>query len=407
MNEIVGIFNNKPVILTYNKETGYYETELTAPETGGIYEIDVAFTDLLGDKYTKTEVIQIFAEEKIKLQMDKVFMWIFDYRDFTVKDIVEISDYEISIDEETNKSSTVKIFKNTEAVQEDIVAIKINNKIVYFGIIDKIDNNNGEDVYNYTLKYITNMFNQNVILKNEILISNSGIEDFIKDAIISNFADSTDSFINRNYLEIEITSHTKLQTTVSNVNNNIYNLHTWMKNCTKNNDIIYNFKMQNKKLVVIIGKKEIEEELIDVNAQAISNYNEVFETNVTAKVTVLTKEEGEYNLYLLNDRTTTTDKNNTDRACGKTEVIYMEKMENARQAALDKIKTNSYNHNVSFSMLNKFMEIGTPISIKTKKSVILDTYISAVSFSNTKLFNYTCGNIRTKFIDKLLKERNS
>ena len=58
----------------------------------------------------------------------KVFMWIFSSNDFSVKDIVEISDYEINIDEETNANTLVTVLKKTTAEAEDIVAIKKDNE---------------------------------------------------------------------------------------------------------------------------------------------------------------------------------------------------------------------------------------------------------------------------------------
>lgn len=405
MNEIVGIFNNKPIILTYNEETGYYEAELTAPETGGVYEIDVTFTDLLGDKYTKTENIQVFAKEKLKIETEKVFMWIFSGNDFTTKGIMEIFDYEINIDEETNATSIVSVLKNTTAKAKDIVAIKKNNEDIYWGIIDKIENNDGENLYRFSLKYITNLFNQNIELEDENLISDSGIEDFIENAISKNFINNEDTFVNLTYLEIVVKTHTKKQISVSNVNNNIYNLHTWMTNCTQKYDIVYSFNIANNKLQMIIEIKSLEKELIDINTQPISNYTEVFETDVVSKVIVLTDSDT-YILYLLNDRTTTTDKTNKNRAEGKIEMVYTANFEDARQTALDVMKSNSYNHNITFSY-NKIIAIGTPIAIKTKKSVIYDTYISAIKITQSNFIQYTCGNIRTNFIDKLLKERNN
>ena len=407
MNEMTINFNGQDYIAEYNEQTGYYEVNLEAPQQGGIYEADITFTDLLGQSYEDTQVVQVWAKEKIKLETNKVFMWIFDYKDFEVKDIVELSDYEINIDEETNANSIIKVLKKTTAKSRDIVMIKKNNEVVYWGIIDNIQNEDGKQLYEYTLKYITNMFEQDIILKNEELIKTTGVEDFIADAITNNFIDNEDTFLNLNYLEIEVKTHTKKQTTVSNVQDNIYNLHTWITNCTQSYDIIYNFSIVNKKLVMSIESKEIDKELIDVNAQPISNYTEVFETDVVAKVTVLTKEEGEYNLYLLNDRTTTTDMNNENRADGKVETVYTEKMEDASQKALDTMKSNSYNHNITFKYLDRFIQVGTPITIKTRESLIYDTYISAIKITQNKFVEYTCGNIRIKFIDKLLKERRN
>lgn len=405
MNEMTIKFNNQTYNVSYNNQTGYYEVDLQAPQTGGIYNVEAEFTDLFGEKHDDTQAIQVLTEEKIKIDMTKVFVWIFDYKDFSVKDIVEISDYNISIDEETNANSIIKVLKETSAKSRDIIAIKKNNELVYWGTIQEINNDDGKQLYEYTLKYITNMFDQNVILKSEDLIRTTGVEDFIAKTITDNFIENKDTFLNKEYLQIEVKTHTTKQTAVSNVQDNIYNLHMWMTNCTQNYNIVYSFSIVNKKLVITIENKETKKELIDTTAQAISNYTEVFETNVVSKVTVLTKEEGEYNLYLLNDRTTTTDMTNENRADGKVEVAYTEKMEDANQKALDTMKSNSYNHNITFNMLDKYIKVGTPIAIKTRKSVILDTYISAIKLTQKRFIEYTCGNIRIKFIDKLLKER--
>lgn len=411
-NQLTVTFNNQNYIATYNSQTGYYELELKAPDVGGIYTANINYTDMLGQVFEDSFVVQVFVKESIKFETNKVFMWIFDYKDFTVKDIVEISDYEINIDEETNASSIIKVLKKTTAKSRDIVAIKKNNAVVYWGIVDNIQNTDGQNLYEYTLKYITNLFDQKIILENENLIKTTGVEDFVANAITTNFISNSDTFVNLTYLQINIKTHTKKQITVSNVENNIYNLHTWMTNCTQLYDVVYSFSIINKKLVITIEIKETSKELIDVNAQPISNYTEVFETDVVSKVTVLydkvaeAENKGEYTLYLLNDRTTTTDKNNTNRAEGKIETVYTENYEDAQQTALDTMKANAYNHNITFSYFNRFIAVGTPIAIKTKESLIFNTYISAVKITQSKFYEYTCGNIRINFIDKLLKERN-
>lgn len=405
MNNLTINFNGQNYIATYNTQTGYFEVNLKAPTTGGIYNADITFTDLFGQTYADTKVIQVLAKQPIKLEMNKVFIWIFDYKDFSIKDIIELQDYEINIDEETNSNTVLTLLKKTTAKSRDIVIIKKNNEFIYWGIIDDVENEDGKQEYQYKLKYITNMFNQNIKLENENLIKTTGVEDFIARAITDNFISNTDTFINRTYLQLNIKTHTPKQTNVSNVQDNIYNLHTWMTNCTQSYDITYNFEIVNKKLVITIENKTINKELIDVNAQAISNYTEVFETDIISKVVVLTNTDP-YTLYLLNDRTTTTDMANTNRADGKVETVYTDKIEDAPQKALDTIKANAYNHMITFNMFYKNMQIGTPICIKTKESIILDSYISAIKITPKKYIEYTCGNIRIKFIDKLLKERN-
>lgn len=405
MNETTIKFNGKDYIALYNEQTGYYEVNLTAPEVGGIYSADITFTNLIGQSYEDTEKIQIWAKEKIKIETNKVFMWIFDHKDFSVKDIVEIADYEINIDEETNANTIIKVLKKNTAKARDIVAIKKNNEVIYWGIINEISNQDGKKLYEYTIKYITNMFDQNIRLESSDLIKTTGIEDFIAKAITDNFISNTDTFINKDYLQVYIKTHTPKQTSVTNVQDGIYNLHTWMTNCTQNYDVVYDFKISNKKLIIKIEVKAIEKELIDTKAQAISNYSEVFETDVVSKVVVLTSTDT-YTLYLLNDRTTTEDMSNSNRADGKVETVYTEKYEDAKQKALDTMKGNQYNHNITFNMYDRYIKVGTPIAIKTKESLIFDTYISAIKITQNKFIEYICGNIRIKFIDKLLKERN-
>lgn len=411
-NQVTINFNNQDYNLIYNSQSGYYEIDLQAPDVGGVYDINVTFRDIFEEIFTDEAVIQVLAKEPIKIEQNKVFMWIFDYFTFKVKDIVELSNYEINIDEETNANTILDVLKKTTAKARDIVAIKKNNEVIYWGTIDNIQNVDGQSLYEYTIKYITNLFDQDIILENEDLIKTTGVEDFIANAINKNFIQNEDTFVNKTYMQVVTKTHTKKQTSVTNVENGIYNLNTWMTNCTQNYDIVYSFSIVNKKLVISVESKEINKELIDIKAQPISNYSEVFETDVVSKVVVLynkvadAEQKGQYTLYLLNDRTTTTDKNNTNRADGRTVTVYTENYEDAEQLALDQMKQNSYNHNITFNYYNRFIKIGTPIAIKTKQSLIFDTYISAVKITQNKFYEYTCGNIRVKFIDKLLKERS-
>ena len=410
-NQVTINFNNQDYNLIYNSQSGYYEIDLQAPDVGGVYGIDITFRDIFGETFTDEAVIQVLAKEPVKIEQNKIFMWIFDYFTFKVKDIVELSNYEINIDEETNANTILNVLKKTTSKARDIVAIKKNNEVIYWGTINNIQNTDGQSLYEYTIKYLTNLFDQNIVLENEDLIKTTGVEDFIANAINKNFIQNEDTFVNKTYMQIVAKTHTKKQTSVTNVENGIYNLHTWMTNCTQNYDIVYSFSIVNKKLVITIESKEINKELIDVKAQPIANYNEVFETDVVSKVVVLynkvadAEQKGQYTLYLLNDRTTTTDKNNVNRADGRTVTVYTENYEDAEQMALDQMKQNSYNHNITFNYYNRFIRIGTPIAIKTKESLIFDTYISAVKITQNKFYEYTCGNIRVKFIDKLLKER--
>lgn len=407
-------YNGNEYEAVYNSQSGYYEIELQAPQNGGVYVTDIEYTDLYDNVYTDSVPIQILAkQQQKKIDLDKNFMWIFDYKDFSVKDIVEIADFEINIDEETNANSTFKILKKTTAKSRDIIAVKKDNEVVYWGTIKNIQNESGENLYEYITQYITNLFDRKVILKNESYIKDRGVEDFIENAISDNFISNADTFINLPWLSLRVNSHNRKQVSVSNVENGIYNLHTWMTNCTQNYDIVYDFNIVNNGLEMTIEAKNFDKELIDTIAQPISDYSEVFEVDVVSKVEVVYNKRnnvdnsGIYTLYLKTDRSTTTNRNDVNRADGRVEAVYTENYEDANQVALDTMKANTYNHNITFNYYNRYIKVGTPIAIKTKDSLIYDTYISAIKITKSKFIEYICGNIRIKFIDILKQERRN
>lgn len=413
MQELFITINGTEYQATYNPQTGYYELELTAPSVGGIYNADISYTDLFGNEYTDDIDVQVFEKKPLKLNMNKMFLWVFDYKSnstLDIKDIVEISDFEINIDEETNAKTIVNVLKKTSAKARDIVAIKKNNEVLYWGTIEEIQNESGKNVYQYVLKYITNIFDRKIKLTGESTIRSIGIEDFLKNIIESDFTQNTDTLMNIKWLTVVASSHNAKQTSVTNVDNGIYNFNTWLTNCSQNYDLTYSFSIVNKKLQMTIKCETADKQLIDTKAQAISNYEEVFETNVTTKVIVLynkvngSENAGQYVLYLKTDRTTTTNMNDSNRADGKVTTVYTENYEDAQQTALDEMKANEYNHNISFA-LNEYIKIGTPIAIKTKNSLIYNSYISAIKITQKNLYEYQCGNIRINFLEKLMKER--
>ncbi len=242
------------------------------------------------------------------------------------------------------------------------------------------------------------------------MIKEKGIEDFIEQEIYSNFTNSDDTLLNIKWLDVEVRTHTKIKKSVKN-ENGIYNFHTFITNCNQNYNIILDFSYENRRIKLSIYKQDSETQLIDTTIPDISNYVEKFETSVIAKVVVKTDSDVQ-TWYLLSDRSTTQDKNNINRAVGDIEVLYTAKSEDAKQTALDKFKSNTYNHYISFKINRNSklfdvdkLKIGTPLSVRTNNNIILDTYVSAISDTGNNFVSVTCGNMRVEFIDKLLKER--
>lgn len=403
-------FNQKEYELIYNEQSGYYEIELDAPKIGGVYEAEVIFKDLLENTEILTQKIQIFAKEKNTNVSKETLVYFLDKTDLEIKDVIEFEEYEYVIDEETNKKTIFNVMKEINAKNEDIVILQRNGKIDYIGEIEDIENSDGELKRKITLKYISNIFDRKIILSNENLIKEKGIEDFIEQEIYSNFTNSDDTLLNIKWLDVEVRTHTKIKKSVKN-ENGIYNFHTFITNCNQNYNIILDFSYENRRIKLSIYKQDSETQLIDTTIPDISNYVEKFETSVIAKVVVKTDSDVQ-TWYLLSDRSTTQDKNNINRAVGDIEVLYTAKSEDAKQTALDKFKSNTYNHYISFKINRNSklfdvdkLKIGTPLSVRTNNNIILDTYVSAIFDTGNNFVSVTCGNMRVEFIDKLLKER--
>lgn len=183
------ILTNKQVIL---------KVILLLLALGGIFVATATYHDYINDvDITKSQDIQIFTKEAIKLEQGKTFLWIFDknyaniqgegiesYFGLMLKDIVEIDDYEITIDEETNGTSTFEVLKNTGAESGDIVCFKKDEDVLYWGIIDEITNENGGIKYTYQCKYITNIFNQKLPMPYCLNVDTYGLDFVLRQGYI-------------------------------------------------------------------------------------------------------------------------------------------------------------------------------------------------------------------------------
>lgn len=273
-------------VLTATLINGVYIVE-TNIVTAGLYSAVISYLDEWDNVFTETVTIQVFVKPPITLDIETETLWIFSKVDFSIIDIVEISNYEINIDEETNSKSTINVAKDCSASAGDIVCVKVNSEIIYWGIIDEIQNQDGQVLNQYITKYITNLFDRKIQLTNDDVIRSTGVEDFLEDTIEDYFTDSSDTLMNIPWLTVNVQSHTPKEISVTNVENGIYNFHTWLTNCTQNYNIVYSFAVVNGGLVMTIKNETLSKEIIDTNGDNVSNYVEVYDTDVTAKVIVL------------------------------------------------------------------------------------------------------------------------
>lgn len=406
------ILNGQEYFAVYNESTDTYELTLNAPSIGGVYEVEAIATDATGESDTKVQNLQVLTKQAVVLENEETIVYFLDQDSLDIKDIIEFENYEYNIDEETNAKTTFNIYRKNNAKNGDIVVLKRKDKIDYIGIVEDTTSEDNRNSQLTTLKYITNIFDRKILLTNESIMHETGVEDFIAQTIEDYFTNSDDTLLNINWLEVEALTHTPIVKAIDN-DNGIYNFHTFITNCSQNYNIVYKWTLlEDYTLKLEISKEDESEILIDTTTTDISSYTEVYEADVVAKVTVKTA-NNIFNWYLKSDRTITNNSSDPDRAKGKIEVAYTENDADAYQTALDIFKGNSYKHYVSFRMRRSSklfdvdsLSIGTPLSIRTDNNVILDTYVSAIKDNGGEFIDITCGNMRINFIDKLKQERN-
>lgn len=333
-----------------------------------------------------------------------------DHETLETIDIIELDNYKLDIDEEVNNKSTLSISQGFSAGNNDYIVLK-NKAIEYQGMIIDISNKKGFKSSNITLLDISNIFNRFIFLNNEDLIFNTGIEDFIKYTIENEFSNSSDAFINLEYIEVEALTHTPIIKKVS-TEDGVYNFHTYITDAKQHYDINIDYVFGNNKLKIIIYKETNETQIIDTTVSDVIDYEEVIELKYTAKVTVKAKDTGLVkSWYLRSDRTITDDENDINRVKGDIKTAVCEEEIEMLQTATDVFKGNSFKHLIEFKIVHdsKLIEvdklkIGTPIKIKTE-SGIYDSYISAkIIDSKSKSIYFKCGNLRVTLTDKLRKD---
>lgn len=339
-------------------------------------------------------------------------IYILSKQDLSILSICKVSDYEINLDEETNSKSSFSVIKTEGLAKGNFLVVNGLYRQFLF-LIDDVVTEKGSNISNITALDISNIFDRKIIEKNTDIMTTNSIEKFIADTMSENFVNSDDIYLNVGY--IDIYWHTNTQGVVAtNAENGIYNFHTFLINCRQYKNIYTEFQFIDGRLRIDIRNKEEATQLIDTTLPEVTDYNKVYDDDITAKVTVYIREnDSEYNLYLKTDRTTTENKNDPNRAEGKIEVISVDTADMAREEALNVMKGNTYNHLVEFKIAktSKLMDvtklyIGRTIRIRTDDD-IYDSYISAITIRDENFIYFKSGNLRTTLIDKLKKQTDT
>ena len=264
-------------------------------------------------------------------------LYILSKQDLSIQSICKVSDYQINLDEETNAKSTFTLIKTDGLKKYNYIVLNGLYKQFLF-IIDEVSTIKDSNAVTVTALDISNIFDRKIIEKNINTMTSNSIEQFIANTISNNFVNSDDTVLNIGYIDIYYHTNTK-ESVATNAENGLYNFHTFLINCRQYKNIYTEFKFEDGRLRIDIENKVESTQLIDTTLPEVTDYNKVYENDVTAKVTVLIREDNsEYNLYLKTDRTTTTNKNDPNRAQGRVEVISVDTAEKAAEEALNVMK---------------------------------------------------------------------
>ena len=333
---------------------------------------------------------------------------------YALQDVLTISGYDISLDGDYNGKSQLTAHRKPIAAEEDFLILH-DDGIIFRGIISNIESVDGSESYTITLLEMPRLFDQKVILSNEELLS-TGIEDFIANQIDANFVSNADEIINITYINIDVMTHTPIAAKVQ-AEDGIYNLCTYLGNALTNYGIFIDFEFAERSLRITIEKKNQEVLDIDTTTSEIIDLNEVYEVKALTKLTVIWQKTVEEvttetirHFFLRTDRTITENMNDPDRAKGSTDVIVSRAEDEAamKQEAQDKFTGNSYNHNITFSVIkdsklvnNTELYVGHKCRTKSKNGLRESIITGINQSSNTAAIGVTLGNLKVTLIEKL------
>lgn len=338
--------------------------------------------------------------------------------DFKLLDEINISNYSVEQTNESSGKTSVELFRVPHFDDEDCFLLIKNEDIKdELFIVDNIEDSNSSKSCKVSLIEMNNLFDRQIILSNENIKTETGIEDFIANQINNEFVQSSDTYINLDYIEVNALTHTIVNAAVE-TSDGIYNLKTYIDNARENYDIFIDYVINNNKLIINIQKKNIEKIKVNTNYDFI-DIQENYTVNALTTLQVLWKvnDDGSAtrkNYYLLNDRTISEDENNENRAKGTIKAVKIQaETEAALKEEVEKeFQSNSYEHSITAklrmnSKIYSFKEllIGQKAYVKTSKG-IRESILTSISYSDTsKYATLKFGKMPITFIEKLRKER--
>lgn len=333
-------------------------------------------------------------------------------KNLSIIDCIEINSYSASHNLDCGGKTKIIIAGKPSAADEDFVVLKDGKDIKFKGIIENIDNEDGEIKHTVSCLEIEQVFNREIFLSNVDIIKTTGIEDFVAKQIETYFAASGDSFIDMPYIKCNVLTHTPASSKPS-AENEIYNLKTYIGNIKQQYGIFLDFEFTNESLNISIYKKTQNAMQIDTGLTDVISFEETYKINALSKLSVLwlnttTQEKSLRYFYLHSNRSVS--EVNKDRIDGKIKSVYIEAETEAEmiEEAKKEFKSNSYSHSIEANIAanskiypKEELYVGHEITIKTIAG-IKESIISKISHSDeSDIISVKFGILKVKLTDKL------
>ena len=334
-------------------------------------------------------------------------------KDFSIINCIEAESYSCVYNLDCGGKTKIVVAGNPNAADEDFVILKDEKSVKFKGIIENIGAADDELKHIVSCLEIERIFDRKILLSDEDLIRETGIEDFVVRTIKTYFSESGDDFIDMSYINCQALTHTKVSAKPA-TEKGIYNFKTYIGNIKQNYGIFLDFEFEKERLNIYVHKKAQAAMQIDTTISDVIHCNEIYKVKVLSKLNVvwlntLTQEESLRYFYLHPDRSTSESNKNRIDGTISTIRIEAETEEEMIQEAKNEFKSNSYSHSIEADILATssvypFEEFyaGHEVRIKTGAAGIQESIISEVSFNDAAdVVSVTFGILKVKLTDKL------
>ena len=350
----------------------------------------------------------------------KLLAYVLSATDLSIKDLLEFEEYEFKRDTEFSDKSSIVANGKPNIAKGDFVLCQSDGGNVFTGVCDDYKSSSDSTAYTLTLRQQECLFDRFIFISQESIISGTGIEDFIANAITANWISSGDAALDRSYMTAVAQTHTPVYAKVSTIvslTDGAYNLKTFLGNALEYYGIYVDFDFSvSGALTVNIYHSSATDASVDATVSDVTEYTETYSVDALTKLQVRWKLNDEdtnptsRTYYLKTDRSITTDGTDPDRADGSVRAmeIVAETENEMYQTVVDEFARNSYAHKISFllSMASRLYDYtqfypGHGTTIKTKSGVRNSIVTGLTISSSSRFAQVVFGKLKVTLIEKL------